>query len=157
MRGWNPPDSMLQRADGQRLGTVRDASALLLLLLALLLPPCHGAERAGRLSGHAAAALDNGSGGGSDTGGGHYSGCRLGWRPYQYTLPNSTCLPSWQPTFGMRNSTVLYTCNNSGLHDVRDAARFGVIVYDCKSIHKAVVCAAVPSFRTILSSLSVVA
>jgi hypothetical protein len=52
---------------------------------------------------------------------------------------------------------VLYTCNNSGMHDVRDAARFGVIVYDCKSIHKAVVCAAVPSFMTILSSLSVVA
>ena len=23
-----------------------------------------------------------------------YDGCKLGWRPYEYTLENSTCLPS---------------------------------------------------------------
>jgi hypothetical protein len=27
---------------------------------------------------------------------------------------NTTCLPSWQPTWNMFRSTVLYTCNNSG-------------------------------------------
>jgi hypothetical protein len=40
------------------------------------------------------------------------------------------CLPSWKPTWHMRNSTVLYTCNNSGMHDVRHANKFGVVVYD---------------------------
>lgn len=32
-----------------------------------------------------------------------------------------TCLPSWKPTWHMRNSTVLYTCNVSGMHDVHHA------------------------------------
>jgi len=30
----------------------------------------------------------------------------------------------------MRNSTVLYTCNNSGMHNVTHANQFGVVVYD---------------------------
>ena len=40
------------------------------------------------------------------------------------------CLPSWKPTYELLNSTVLYTCNNSGMHDVRHANKFGVVVYD---------------------------
>ena len=40
------------------------------------------------------------------------------------------CLPSWKPTWHMRNSTVLYTCNNSGMHDVHHANQFGIVVYD---------------------------
>jgi hypothetical protein len=36
----------------------------------------------------------------------------------------------WNPTWGMRNSTVLYTCNNSGMHSVHHANQFGVVVYD---------------------------
>ena len=30
----------------------------------------------------------------------------------------------------MRNSTVLYTCNNSGMHSVEAANKYGVVVYD---------------------------
>jgi hypothetical protein len=30
----------------------------------------------------------------------------------------------------MFRSTVLYTCNNSGLHDVQHAIKFGTVVYD---------------------------
>jgi hypothetical protein len=41
-----------------------------------------------------------------------------------------TCLPKWTPTWGMRNSTVLYTCNNSGMHSVEAANAYGVVVYD---------------------------
>jgi hypothetical protein len=41
-----------------------------------------------------------------------------------------TCLPKWTPTWGMRNSTVLYTCNNSGMHNVAFADAYGVVVYD---------------------------
>ena len=41
-----------------------------------------------------------------------YDGCKIGWDPYEYTLENSTCLPSWTPTWGMRNSTVL--CEYAG-------------------------------------------
>jgi hypothetical protein len=40
------------------------------------------------------------------------------------------CLPSWEPTWDMYRSTLLYTCNNSGLHDVNDAVKFGTVVYD---------------------------
>jgi hypothetical protein len=40
------------------------------------------------------------------------------------------CLPSWEPTWNLLNSTVLYTCNNSGFHDVHHANQFGVVVYD---------------------------
>lgn len=42
----------------------------------------------------------------------------------------ATCLPLWEPTWGMRNSTVLYTCNNSGMHSVEAANAYGVVVYD---------------------------
>jgi hypothetical protein len=41
-----------------------------------------------------------------------------------------TCLPKWTPTWGMRNSTVLYTCNNTGFHSVVEANKYGVVVYD---------------------------
>eukprot|EP01048_Picozoa_sp_COSAG05_P028600 COSAG05_NODE_8959_length_658_cov_1.084079_1_plen_105_part_10 len=30
-------------------------------------------------------------------------------------------LPSWEPTWDMYRSTLLYTCNNSRMHDVNDA------------------------------------
>ena len=30
----------------------------------------------------------------------------------------------------MFRSTVLYTCNNSGMHDVSHAIKFGIVVYD---------------------------
>jgi len=46
------------------------------------------------------------------------------------TPGSTTCLPSWKPTWGMRNSTVLYTCNNTGMHNVTHANQFGVVVYD---------------------------
>ena len=57
-----------------------------------------------------------------------HDGCQLGWHPLPHTLENTTCLPSWTPTWGMRNSTVLCTCNTSGMHDVRHANQFGVVV-----------------------------
>jgi hypothetical protein len=37
------------------------------------------------------------------------------------------CLPSWKATWHMKNSTVLYTCNNSGMHDVHHANQFGIV------------------------------
>lgn len=40
------------------------------------------------------------------------------------------CLPSWKPTWHLRNSTVLYACNVSGMHSVQHAIKFGVVVYD---------------------------
>lgn len=43
---------------------------------------------------------------------------------------NETCLPSWKPTWDMYRSTVLYTCNNSGMHAVEHAIKFGIVVYD---------------------------
>jgi hypothetical protein len=46
-------------------------------------------------------------------------------------VPGSArCLPTWKPTWHLRNSTLLYTCNNSGLHDVSIAKQWGVVVYD---------------------------
>jgi hypothetical protein len=42
------------------------------------------------------------------------------------------CLPKWRPTWHMRNSTVLYACNVSGMHSVKHAIQFGTVVYDCK-------------------------
>jgi len=42
--------------------------------------------------------------------------------PPQPCSPGSqTCLPKWNPTWGMRNSTFLYTCNNTGMHSVEAA------------------------------------
>jgi hypothetical protein len=37
----------------------------------------------------------------------------------------------------MRNSTVLYTCNNSGMHSVAAANKYGVVVYECVDAHHA--------------------
>eukprot|EP00039_Didymoeca_costata_P006126 m.87634 g.87634 ORF g.87634 m.87634 type:complete len:620 (-) comp13122_c0_seq1:133-1992(-) len=50
--------------------------------------------------------------------------------PAPCTPGSETCLPTWKPTWHMRNSTVLYTCNNSGMHDVNHANQFGIVVYD---------------------------
>eukprot|EP00039_Didymoeca_costata_P015930 m.277463 g.277463 ORF g.277463 m.277463 type:complete len:615 (+) comp16307_c0_seq7:50-1894(+) len=41
-----------------------------------------------------------------------------------------TCLPTWKPTWDMMRSTVLYTCNDTGMHDVNEAIRYGLVVYD---------------------------
>ena len=41
-----------------------------------------------------------------------------------------TRLPKWKPTWDMMRSTVLYTCNNTGMHDVSHAVKFGLVVYD---------------------------
>lgn len=35
-----------------------------------------------------------------------------------------TCLPKWKPTWDMMRSTVLYTCNNTGMHDVEEAVKY---------------------------------
>jgi hypothetical protein len=50
--------------------------------------------------------------------------------PTPCTPGSTTCLPTWKPTWGMRNSTVLYTCNNTGFHNVTLANQYGVVVYD---------------------------
>ena len=41
-----------------------------------------------------------------------------------------TRTPKWKPTWDMMRSTVLYTCNNTGMHDVSHAVKFGLVVYD---------------------------
>jgi hypothetical protein len=41
------------------------------------------------------------------------------------------CLPPWEPTWDMGRSTILYTCNSTGMHDVSEAVRYGVAAYDC--------------------------
>jgi hypothetical protein len=35
-------------------------------------------------------------------------------------------LPTWTPSYEMKRSTILYTCNASGMHDVGHAIKFGV-------------------------------
>ena len=35
-----------------------------------------------------------------------------------------------RPTWDMKRSTVLYTCNNTGMHDVQHAVEYGTVVYD---------------------------
>ena len=46
-------------------------------------------------------------------------------------MPGSdTCLPTWTPSWEMEQSTVLYTCNNSGFHNVTTASRYWITVYD---------------------------
>ena len=35
-----------------------------------------------------------------------------------------------QPTWDMKRSTVLYTCNNTGMHAVSHAVEYGTVVYD---------------------------
>lgn len=43
---------------------------------------------------------------------------------------STTCLPSWMATWDMKRSTVLYTCNNTGMHNVTHAVDYGTVVYD---------------------------
>lgn len=50
--------------------------------------------------------------------------------PTPCTPGSDTCVPSWKPTWNLRNSTVLYTCNNTGMHNVTTANLYGVVVYD---------------------------
>jgi len=50
--------------------------------------------------------------------------------PTPCTPGADTCLPTWKPSWNMRNSTVLYTCNNTGFHNVTDANQYGIVVYD---------------------------
>jgi hypothetical protein len=50
--------------------------------------------------------------------------------PTPCTAGSTTCLPTWTPTWNMRNSTVLYTCNNTGMHNVTTANLYGVVVYE---------------------------
>jgi len=38
--------------------------------------------------------------------------------------------PQWKPTWDMKRSTVLYTCNNTGMHNVKHAIEYGTVVYD---------------------------
>ena len=47
-----------------------------------------------------------------------------------------TCLPSWKPTYDMKRSTVLYTCNNTGMHNVEHAVEYGTVVYDWSNAKK---------------------
>ena len=44
--------------------------------------------------------------------------------------PPPPLLPRWKPTWDMARSTMLYTCNHSGWHDAKYAAKFGVVSYD---------------------------
>jgi hypothetical protein len=50
--------------------------------------------------------------------------------PTPCTPGSETCLPTWLPTWHMKNSTVLYTCNNTGMHNVTVANQYGIVVYD---------------------------
>ena len=61
---------------------------------------------------------------------GRAGGCAAAAPPAPPAEPCEFCLPTWKPTWNMYRSTVLYTCNNSGLHDVAHATAFGVVVYD---------------------------
>lgn len=40
------------------------------------------------------------------------------------------CLPKWKPTWNMSRSTALYVDQPNGFHDVSEAIRWGVAVYD---------------------------
>jgi len=46
------------------------------------------------------------------------------------TAGSTTCLPSWKPVWNLRNSTVLYTCNNTGFLNVTVANQYGIVVLD---------------------------
>ena len=49
-------------------------------------------------------------------------------------LANAPCpLPPWEPTWILNRSTMLMTCNNTGLIDPVAASRFGVITLDWTS------------------------
>eukprot|EP01047_Picozoa_sp_COSAG01_P027630 COSAG01_NODE_1829_length_9125_cov_11.706182_9_plen_93_part_00 len=40
------------------------------------------------------------------------------------------CLPKWKPTWSMARSTILYVDQPNGFHNVSEAIRWGVVVYD---------------------------
>ena len=45
-------------------------------------------------------------------------------------IPCATCQPKWAPTWNMQRSTILQTCNDTGMHSVSEAVKYGVMVYD---------------------------
>ena len=58
------------------------------------------------------------------------SECQATAPPAPPVQPCELCHPKWKPTWDMMRSTVLYTCNNSGFHNVDHAVKFGLVVYD---------------------------
>ena len=56
--------------------------------------------------------------------------CKATAPPAPAPIPCTTCLPKWKPTYDMKRSTVLMTCNNTGMHSVAEAVKYGVVVYD---------------------------
>ena len=44
--------------------------------------------------------------------------------------PGCVCLPKWKPTWNMSRSTALYIDQPAGFHNVSEAIRWGVAVYD---------------------------
>jgi hypothetical protein len=77
---------------------------------------------------------------------GHDPTCLPSWKPSACNPPRSLLPPStcwWRLTstwcvchpfrpaaWDMKRSTVLYTCNNTGMHDVTHAIEYGTVVYD---------------------------
>eukprot|EP01079_Euglenida_sp_SAG-EU17-18_P002446 gene2447-3216_t len=57
-------------------------------------------------------------------------GCKEPVPPPPPPAKCSVCLPPWKPTWNMSRSTAWYGCNASGLHDVAEAVRWGIVVYD---------------------------
>jgi hypothetical protein len=57
---------------------------------------------------------------------------RLSFVKFRLSLLSLLCAmrPQWKPTWDMKRSTVLYTCNNTGMHNVKHAIEYGTVVYD---------------------------
>ena len=60
----------------------------------------------------------------------HVPECTHTAPPPPAPLPCTTCLPPWKPTYDTKRSTVLMTCNDTGMHSVAEAVKYGVVVYD---------------------------
>lgn len=50
--------------------------------------------------------------------------------PAPAPIPCATCQPRWAPSWDMQRSTILQTCNDTGMHSVAEAVTYGVMVYD---------------------------
>ena len=50
--------------------------------------------------------------------------------------PGCACLPKWKPTWNMSRSTALYIDQPNGFHNVSEAIRWGVAVYDWSNAKK---------------------
>ena len=76
----------------------------------------------------ACAPVRSGSGSGDSTAGQAKCGAMP---PPPPPIPwTNTRVPRWNPTWQMNRSTVLYACNTTGMHDVAEAVKFGLVVYD---------------------------